>query len=180
MLTFGLFLVVSIFFFVSDLRYLLLGIDTDILLRVILLIQTICLVFANFWRFAIGTRLHKKHYYNSFMLLIFRWCLYFSTLFNAARFIVFPAIGYFDGSFDNVVTLISIAGGIYCDYFNARLLNSAELQRDISFKDFSGDFFAFIFYPIGVWWLQPRINRIFGRDNELYDPDAPLDQHVTN
>src|ERR1044071_1393973 len=187
-LTFGLFILVWIFVTISDFSQLFgsddgtsfLRATTNFTLRLILLIQTICLICANFWRYAIGTRLHKKHYYNSFMLLIFRWSLYFSTLANTARFVVFPSIGFFDGEFNNLVTVLSLLGGIYCDYFAARLLNSVEQQRNVSFREFSGDFFAFIFYPIGVWWLQPRINRIFGRNEEVYDPNAPLDQHVTN
>ncbi|MEI9917370.1 MAG: hypothetical protein WDO14_01040 [Bacteroidota bacterium] len=149
-------------------------------LHIILFIQTICVVMANFWIFAVGTHLHKKHYYNGFMILIFRWSVYFSTLLNAARFVVFPAIDYFDGSFNTLATVLSLAGKIYCDYFAAQLLNSVEQQRTVPFREFVGDFFSFIFYPIGVWNLQPRINKVFGRDPEVYDPNSPLDRHVTN
>jgi len=180
LLTFGFFVFTTIVIVLDDVSNGAIYGDPDMSLRALLLFQTICLVFANFWRYAIGTRLHKKHYYNSFMLLIFRWCLYFSTLFNTARFVVFPAIDYFDGSFNMLASVIWLTGGIYCDYFAARLLNSVEQQRDVSFKEFAGDFFAFILFPIGVWWLQPRINKIFDHDDEVYNPDTPLDQHVTN
>lgn len=173
LLTYGVFVIVYSLLFISD-RFLSLAIDTGSLLRSVLLIHAISLVFANFWKYAIGTRLHQKQHYNSFLLLIFRWILYFITLFDAARFVVFPAIGYDDGSFGQLVTIISLAGSIYCAYFNARMLNAVELQRDISFKDLLGDFFAFIFYPIGVWWLQPRVNKIFHAGSQV-EVDTPLD-----
>jgi len=182
LLSFGLFPLIFIFITLTDIFTLFddTMANSDLDLRMILLVQTLCLVFANFWIYAIGTRLHKKHYYNSFMLLIFRLAIYFSTFFHATRFLSFPAVPYFDNSINMVGLVLTLAGGIYCNYFAARLLNSVEQERDVTFQDFSGDFFAFIFYPIGVWWLQPRINRIFGRDKQMYDPNSPLDQHVTN
>jgi hypothetical protein len=180
LLTFGLFLFTIAVVVVDDVSGGAIYGSPDMSLQALLLFQTICLICANFWRYAIGTRLHKKYYYNSLALLIFRWCLYFSTLFNTARFVVFPSIDYFDGSFNMLANIAWLLGGIYCDYFAARMLVSVEQQRDVSFKDFAGDFFAFIFFPLGVWFLQPRINRIFGRHDEVYDPNSPLDQHVRN
>src|ERR1041385_3609690 len=97
LLTFGLFVLFLSVVVISVLDlYTLFGDSafTDVPLRLLLLLQTISVIFSNFWMFAIGTRLHQKHYYNSFMLLLFRWFLYFSTLANAARFVVFPAIGF--------------------------------------------------------------------------------------
>lgn len=182
MLTFGLLLLA----FISLMAFNVLSLFTDVempidyALRGILIAQTICFVIGNFWMFAIGTRLHQKYYYDSFLLLIFRWCIYFSTLAYSARYMIFPALDFFDGSINRFATLFAVGSAIYCSYFAARLLNSVEQQRDVAFREFAGDFFAFIFYPIGVWWLQPRINKVFGRDSEVYDPDAPLDQRVTN
>ena len=49
----------------------------------------------------------------------------------------------------------------YCFYFNAKSLKSVELQRPVTFNDFGVDFILFWFYPIGVWFIQPRINKIF-------------------
>jgi hypothetical protein len=31
----------------------------------------------------------------------------------------------------------------------------------VSFYDFSGPFFLLWFFPIGIWIIQPRINRLF-------------------
>lgn len=49
----------------------------------------------------------------------------------------------------------------YCFYFNAKALKSIELQRPVTFNDYAGEFFLLWFFPIGVWILQPRINKLF-------------------
>jgi hypothetical protein len=48
----------------------------------------------------------------------------------------------------------------YCLYFVAKTIKTAELQREVSFSDFVGEFFMLWFYPIGIWILQPKINQI--------------------
>jgi hypothetical protein len=58
------------------------------------------------------------------------------------------------------------------------MIKSVELKRDVPFGDFTGEFFAFLFYPVGLWFVQPRLNKIFENDMTL-DPDAPLDQHIS-
>ena len=56
----------------------------------------------------------------------------------------------------------------YCLYFVAKTYKTAELQREVSFGDFVGEFFLFWFYPIGVWFLQPKINEMhLDSDSEL-------------
>jgi len=48
----------------------------------------------------------------------------------------------------------------YCLYFVAKTLKTVELQREVSFNDFIAEFFLTWFFPIGVWILQPRINKM--------------------
>lgn len=50
---------------------------------------------------------------------------------------------------------------LYALYRLAKLMNMAELQRNPQKKEYIGDFFRFLFFPIGVWSLQPRVNRLF-------------------
>lgn len=49
-------------------------------------------------------------------------------------------------------------------YFIAKALKSIEWQQAVRFNDFAGEFFFLWFFPIGIWFLQPRINKIFGND----------------
>jgi hypothetical protein len=57
--------------------------------------------------------------------------------------------------------LLSMFCLFYCIYFIARALRSVELNRIVTFSDFAGDFFLIWFFPIGIWIIQPRINRLF-------------------
>jgi hypothetical protein len=49
---------------------------------------------------------------------------------------------------------------IYTLYYVAKIFKSVELQREVSFSDFIGEFFLIWFFPIGIWFIQPRINKI--------------------
>ncbi len=45
-------------------------------------------------------------------------------------------------------------------YFVAKAFKTAELQRKVTFSDFAGEFFMIWFYPIGIWIVQPKINKM--------------------
>ena len=53
----------------------------------------------------------------------------------------------------------------YCLYFVSKTFKTAELQRPVSASDYLGEFFLIWFFPIGVWIIQPKINRML----ELYN-----------
>ncbi|WP_338815258.1 hypothetical protein V9L05_09315 [Bernardetia sp. Wsw4-3y2] len=59
-----------------------------------------------------------------------------------------------------ILHILSFFGIFYSMYFAAKTLKTAELQREVTFKDFASEFFMFWFFPIGVWILQPRINEM--------------------
>jgi len=48
----------------------------------------------------------------------------------------------------------------YCLYFVAKTLKTAELQKEVSFSDFAGEFFMIWFFPIGIWIVQPKVNKM--------------------
>lgn len=52
----------------------------------------------------------------------------------------------------------------YCMHFIAKTIKTVELQREVKFNDFVAEFFLIWFYPIGVWILQPRINKFIELD----------------
>jgi len=49
---------------------------------------------------------------------------------------------------------------IYVLYFSAKTLNSVEMKMEAHFSDYIGDFMLLWVFPIGVWFIQPRINAI--------------------
>ena len=58
------------------------------------------------------------------------------------------------------IHLFSMFCIFYCLYFVAKTFKTAELQREVTFSDFVGEFFLIWFFPIGVWIIQPKINKI--------------------
>jgi len=71
-----------------------------------------------------------------------------------------PSGAMFGISFAIIFTLqiLSIFGLLYSFYFVAKTYKTIELQREVAFSDFAGDFFLLLFFPIGVWIIQPKIN----------------------
>ena len=57
----------------------------------------------------------------------------------------------------HLVAMICI---FYCFYFAAKIIKTVELQKEVGFKDFVGEFFLTWYFPIGVWFLQPKINKM--------------------
>ncbi len=47
----------------------------------------------------------------------------------------------------------------YNFYFVAKTVKTAELQRESLFSDYIGEFFLLWFYYIGVWIIQPKVNK---------------------
>jgi hypothetical protein len=64
---------------------------------------------------------------------------------------------------------LSIFCILHTFYFVAKTVKSAELQRNPSFSNFVGDFFLIWIFPVGIWFIQPRINRLIENAN-----NAPL------
>ena len=56
--------------------------------------------------------------------------------------------------------ILSLFCMFYCLYFVARTIKTAESQKKVSFTELVGLFFLIWFFPIGIWFVQPRINRL--------------------
>jgi hypothetical protein len=46
-------------------------------------------------------------------------------------------------------------------YFVSKSLVLAETNKPVTFYDYAGPFFLIWFFPVGVWFTQPRINRLY-------------------
>ncbi len=58
---------------------------------------------------------------------------------------------------------LSIFCMFYTMYFVAKTLKSAEVQYPVHFSDYFVDFILVWFLPVGIWFLQPRINALLAR-----------------
>jgi hypothetical protein len=59
---------------------------------------------------------------------------------------------------------------MYCLYFVARTVKTFELQKKSKFEDFSEEFFLLLFFPLGVWKIQPKINALASSAQEYKKP----------
>lgn len=55
----------------------------------------------------------------------------------------------------------------YLFYFCSKSLKTYELQKKVKFVDFATEFILLWFSPIGIWIIQPRINKIYEANNHL-------------
>jgi hypothetical protein len=46
-------------------------------------------------------------------------------------------------------------------YFVSKNLVLAQTGKTVTFYDYAGPFFLIWFYPVGIWFIQPKINRLF-------------------
>lgn len=135
-----------------------------------------------YWMYVIGVNLHKRlpaaaeMSLKKFKLFIITPMLYLIGL-GLLMFFVFNDqfsaqidrhLGYFAAGFLLMVPIHFFAMFciFYCFHFNAKALKSVELQRPVTFNDFGSDFILFWFYPIGIWFIQPRINKIFSNHGD--------------
>jgi hypothetical protein len=44
--------------------------------------------------------------------------------------------------------------------FPSRTINSIELKREAGLWEYIADSVQILFWPLCIWWIQPRINRI--------------------
>jgi hypothetical protein len=49
----------------------------------------------------------------------------------------------------------------YVLYFVSKSLVLAERSKPASFYDYAVPFLMILFFPIGIWMIQPRVNRLY-------------------
>ncbi len=124
------------------------------------------------WFYALGTNLHKKLPPTvSMNLTRFKIFLFIPALYMLV-ILIFVALKFSDplaggqisqSTFAFILPLhiFSMFCIFFCLFFNAKAMKSVEWQRPVTFSDFAGEFFLIWFFPIGIWIIQPRINKLF-------------------
>jgi len=124
------------------------------------------------WVWAIATELHKKQP-PGITLNLATFKILFSTPI-AYMLIIIAGMSYtfylgpVEG-IDNMGPIVAIVVFVHlfsmaCIFlglrFAAKTMKSVELGRMAKFGDYAGEFFMMWFSPIGVWILQPRLNKL--------------------
>jgi hypothetical protein len=136
----------------------------------IVMILTMGSLFAWFWSLAIG--LNKKIpdefklITNKFKFFFFFPLIYLIILmlFIAGKFNGIQISGINIGNWVIVIILplhlVSMFGMFHTLYYVAKTIKTVELKRKVAFGDFVLEFFLLWFYFIGIWIIQPKVNRL--------------------
>ncbi|WP_124980474.1 hypothetical protein [Nonlabens xiamenensis] len=121
--------------------------------------------FGWFWSVAIGLQRVipdeiklKVNSFKIFLLIPIVYMIFFLGFIMTS----FTSGGHNPGIFAVIVPLhlFSMFCIFYSLYFVAKTFKTAELQRKVIFSDFAGEFFMIWFYPIGIWIVQPKLNKM--------------------
>ncbi len=125
------------------------------------------------WYWSIATRLQKKIPATVKMKIKKFKILFFIPASYMLCLLLFLS-GFFSGKGQNdflnsgaiiavifLLHLFSMFCIFYTIYFVAKTIKTVELQREVEFGNFIGEFFLLWFYFIGIWIIQPKINRLY-------------------
>ena len=126
--------------------------------------------FGWFWSIAIGLQKNipveiemKVKRFKAFFIIPLVYTIVF-MMFIGGLFSGMFTYGFSNSTWFLVIILPLHLFSIFCIfhtiYFVAKTIRTAELQRVVTFGDFAGEFFLLWFYIIGIWIIQPKVNRL--------------------
>ena len=133
----------------------------------------VLIFFGWFWSIAIGL---QKNIPKDIKMKVKKFKVFFFIPFFYILFLMFCMGGLFSGMATNgflnsgwivaiiiPLHLLSMFCVFYSMYFVAKTIKTAELQKKTGFRDFAGEFFLLWFYFIGIWLIQPKVNKLYGK-----------------
>ena len=130
------------------------------------------LLFGWFWSIAIGLQkkipLDIKMKVRKFKILFFIPVFYilFLMLFLSGIFYMYTQSFFLNDGIAVIAIILplhlfSMFCIFYSMYFVAKTIKTAELQRETQFGDFVLEFFMLWFYFVGIWIIQPKVNKLY-------------------
>ena len=158
---FSIIIVVEIISFVLTSSDFKIGSISSLYLAVIAAIITFILFFS--WTLIIGLFLNNikgnaYHFKNWILILAIFCCIQGYSYLNFQRLKLDNEFIPFWIEF--ISTLLTFWGIYYTFYQVAKSLKSIELDREAKFSECILDALALFALPFGVWFIQPRVNRI--------------------
>jgi hypothetical protein len=121
-----------------------------------------CMLCINTWFWVVGSFL------NSIVLpklrpglALFRFALLYPVLYLAGVVVFSPPPLAMLGIVIFPLHLLAVGCMFYLLSFVSKNLALAETGKEVTFYDYAGPFFLLWFFPIGVWIVQPRMNRLY-------------------
>lgn len=120
-----------------------------------------------FYPFAVGIELQAhlpkeiKLNSNLFLFNSFIWFLFY-----AATMILTDGEGYTFTGIKALPFFYALYAFVHFLSFPVKTLKSIEMYKKAKYGNYLGDFLLMIFLPIGIWFLQPRINNAIISNDE--------------
>lgn len=174
MLTYGLMLVL---YFIMILGLLFgfqgLGVVSFGVIGLLILASVTVMSVLYLWFWTVGNELHRKLPDGMKMnLKFFRVAVIFPAAYIALIFISFGLMFMMESEPGAWMVLMVIPHlftmfcMFYIFYFIGKALKSVEMGKEAHAGDYIGEFFLLWFFIIGVWFIQPTLNRIFSKNKE--------------
>ena len=110
-----------------------------------------------YWAYILGVNLHIKNQKNDKI----KFVLFILSLLITYFVMSFPQYIFKDSSPRILVMILINIFPFYCIYYLSKYLVSVEIEKDASIYEYGGTFILFWMLPLGIFWLQPRVRKIF-------------------
>lgn len=134
-----------------------------------LIFRIIAIVIFFIWLLVLGINLNSKienpyHFSNIVFIL--------AIIFSASNYVIMNLEMLFNDSnliptfLDFILLPFAFWGIVYTFYKVPKSLKSIELGRTVKYSECIIDALLLFFFPIGIWFIQPKINQIFKTKND--------------
>jgi len=132
-----------------------------------ILIGLIAAAVQYLWMWASGILLNKRLPEELRLnTTFFKVCFFYPMFYTLFFILIFLISIYPEPSFKLIFLLLipfhlfSVFCSFYCYYFVARVIKTNEMDRYTSISDYIAEIFMVWFFFIGIWFLQPKINKM--------------------
>jgi nitrate reductase gamma subunit len=140
------------------------------------IINTIAVVTFTLWIYAIGVYGQERIVelgLNPMNVKLFKINLLVVGVFFLIRFFLFNSEPTTSETIE-LKDITLILGGLYSFFavlqiiiFACKTIAKIELRKEVSFGDYFTNFLLIFFFPIGIWILQPKVNKFFTTNEEV-------------
>ncbi len=140
--------------------------DPNAVFIVMPLFMMIFMVILLGWFLTLGVQINKVVPFNIRMTAgYFKFGIYYSLIYMFLFFVevIFTSTGGAGVTFSFILPfhLFATTCMFYGLYFVSKNLVMAEKKQKVVLVDYVGTFLLIWFFPIGVWFVQPRVNKLF-------------------
>ena len=123
------------------------------------IILTLPVIFVIYWIYTVGICFHDRSPENlRLSIFLFR----VASIITAIGILFFYQIEQYNSS--GLIVIVNV-GFFYLVYFSAKSFAQARMQKKAFVYDYAADFLNMWVFPLGVWFIQPKIRKEFYSTN---------------